>query len=304
MAQAQEKLNLHIAMHPWFAMSHITNFLELANKFAEKGHKISFFLPPKTQPKLASFNHHPHLITFIPVPVPWVDGLPDGAETTHDVPFSARPLLMISMDLTRDAIDSHLARLRPDVVFFDFAEWLPGLARTHGAKSVRFATTFLFAAAYFLVRPRNLPDGCTPKEEDFMHPPPGFPVQGIGLAAHDARVVVKAIEMEFGGVMNLFERSKIAFKECDAMGYKTCREMEGSFVEFVAKHSDKPLLLAGPMLPRPPDSRLDEDIDEWLKGFGHGGVVYCALGSESVLQEDQFQELAIGLELTGIFGLW
>jgi len=289
-------------MHPWFDVGHITNFLQLATKLAEKGHKISFFLPPKTQPKVASLNHHPHLITFVPVLVPCVDGLPDGAETTHDVPVLDRPLLMAAMDLTRDTIDSHLARLRPDVVFFDFADWLPGLARKHRAKSVRFASTFLFIAAYFLAEPRNVPDGCTPKEEDLMQAPPGFPAQGVGLAAHEARPVVKAFEMEFGGGMTLLERLTVAYKECDASAYKTCREMEGPFVEFVAKHSNKPLLLAGPVLPSHSDSRLDKEIEKWLQGFGHGSVIYCALGSEWVLQEDQFQELVLGLELTGIFG--
>lgn len=84
-----------------------------ANKLAEKGNRISFLLPPKTQPMLASLNHHPHLITFIPVPVPRVDGLPDRAEPAHDVPARARPLLMTAMDLTRDTVDSNLARLGP-----------------------------------------------------------------------------------------------------------------------------------------------------------------------------------------------
>jgi len=33
--------------------------------------------------------------------------------------------------------------------------------------------------------------------------------------------------------------------------------------------------------------------------FEEGSVVYCARGSESVLLEEKFQELVLGLELTG-----
>lgn len=129
---------LHVAMYSWFALGHLTSFLQLANKLAKRGHKISFFLPTKTQPKLTPHNHHPHLITFIPIEVPAANGLPSGAETTADVPYEDRSLIMASMDLTQDTIDSFLGQLKPDLVFFDFTEWLPALARKHGAKSVYY----------------------------------------------------------------------------------------------------------------------------------------------------------------------
>ncbi|KAJ8449260.1 hypothetical protein Cgig2_002392 [Carnegiea gigantea] len=293
-----EDKSLHIAMYPWFAMGHITPFLHLANKLAEKGHKITFFLPLKTQPKLASLNHHPHLITFIPVPVPRVDGLPEWAETTNDVPPQDRPLIMIAMDSTRDTIDSHLAQLKPDLVFFDFAHWLPGLARKYQAKSVFYCASFMMPAVYFFPQARNKPINYALEEEDLVHPPPGFP-DGIRLAAHEARAMAHALKLDFGGEMTWAERSMVAYKECDAIAIKTCREIEGPLCEFATMLVNKPVFLAGPSLPGHPNSRLDEDIDGWLKGFGHATVIYCALGSECTLEKDQFQELVLGLELTG-----
>lgn len=131
-----------------------------------------------------------------------------------------------------------------------------------------------------------------------MHPPPGFPGHEIGLAAHEARALARGINMEFGGEMTLLERTRTAFNECDAIGFKTCREMEGAFYEFVAKFVNKPVLLAGPAVPGVPGLSLEYDIDRWLKGFGPGMVVYCALGSECALEKDQFQRLVLGLELS------
>ncbi|KAL9246726.1 hypothetical protein vseg_020224 [Gypsophila vaccaria] len=61
----------------------------------------------------------------------------------------------------------------------------------------------------------------------------------------------------------------------------------------------KPILLVGPVVPETPTSRLDDQFDGWLNGFSQGSVVFCALGSECVLDKNQFQELVHGLELTG-----
>jgi hypothetical protein len=95
---------LHIAMFPWFAMGHITPYLHLSNKLAIRGHKISFFIPKNTLNKVQHLNLHPNLITFVPITVPHVDGLPHNAETTSDVPFSLVPLIATAMDQTEKDI--------------------------------------------------------------------------------------------------------------------------------------------------------------------------------------------------------
>ncbi|PNX79825.1 UDP-glycosyltransferase 79B6-like protein, partial [Trifolium pratense] len=56
----------------------------------------------------------------------------------------------------------------------------------------------------------------------------------------------------------------------------------------------------GPLLPEPTKTTLDEKWAAWLKGFKHGSVIYCAYGSESPLQHNEFEELLLGLELTGL----
>ncbi|KAJ0044713.1 hypothetical protein Pint_04647 [Pistacia integerrima] len=73
-------------MFPWFAIGHMTPFLHLSNKLAEKGHAITFLLPPRAQKHLQHFNLHPNLITFHPLTIPHVDGLPPGAEMAWEDP--------------------------------------------------------------------------------------------------------------------------------------------------------------------------------------------------------------------------
>ncbi|XP_074308060.1 cyanidin 3-O-galactoside 2''-O-xylosyltransferase FGGT1-like [Silene latifolia] len=298
MSEGNEK-SLHIAMCPWFAFGHITSFLHLANKLAERNHKISFLVPSKSEPQLSSHNHHPHLITFIPITLPDVVGLPKGAQTTADVPAIARPLIMTAMDLSQDTIDAHLGRLKPDFIFFDFTEWVPRLARKHHVKSVFYATVYVVTIAYLTPHARNLPINCL-SEEEMVNPPPDFPVPSVKLKPQEARSLSNASEAKFGGGMSLFERLAVAFQECDAICVKSCKEMEGPYCDYFQKHYSKPLLLAGPVIPELPTTKLDKSIDSWLNGFHKDSAIYCALGSECFLRKDQFQELVLGLELTGI----
>ncbi|KAL6142760.1 hypothetical protein ACLB2K_061036 [Fragaria x ananassa] len=105
---SHDRKTLHVAMYPWFAMGHLSPFLHISNKLAERGHRISFFLPQKTQAKLQYYNLHPDFITFYPLTIPHVEGLPEGAETTADVPFPLHTLVVTAMDLTRPQIEKFL----------------------------------------------------------------------------------------------------------------------------------------------------------------------------------------------------
>ncbi|PIA30580.1 hypothetical protein AQUCO_05500113v1 [Aquilegia coerulea] len=219
----------HIVMFPWSAMGHITPYLQLSNKLAERGHKVSFFIAKNTQNKVNHLNLHPHLIHFIPLTVPHVDGLPLGTETMSEVPVTKSPFLFRALDLTQEQVEPTLQNLKPDFIFFDFAYWIPSLAHTLGIKSVYFSV-----------------------------------VSSVG--------------------------------HC----FRACSEMEGQSCEYLKKLYKKEVLLTGPILPEPSDNPLEERWANWLAGFKQGSVVYCAFGSECVLEKNQFQELVLGLEQTGL----
>uniref|UniRef100_A0A7N0UHG0 Uncharacterized protein n=1 Tax=Kalanchoe fedtschenkoi TaxID=63787 RepID=A0A7N0UHG0_KALFE len=86
----------------------------------------------------------------------------------------------------------------------------------------------------------------------------------------------------------------------EAILFKTCREMDGRYLDYIEKVSKKVVMAAGPTLPVPPSTPLKEDLAVWLGKFKPKSVVYCAFGSEWVLCLDQFQELLLGIELTGL----
>nr|AYJ72755.1 UFGT7c [Actinidia chinensis] len=289
----------HIAMYPWFALGHITPFLHLSNKLAKKGHKISFLIPTKTQQKLKPFNLHPDLITFIPVTVPHVDGLPLGTETTYDVPDTLHALVMTAMDRTEKYVEDLLLGLKVDVVFFDLAHWMPSVAKRLGIKSILYCIISSATIGYVMSPSRQL-QGREVTKTDMMVPPLGYPDSSIRLRAHEARAFADMRVMKFGGDTRFCDRIFISFSRCDAMGFKTCREIEGPYCDYLESQFGKPVWLSGPVIPELPTSPLEEKWAKWLGGFRAGSVIYCALGSEWNLKKNQFQELLLGLALTAL----
>ena len=133
-------------MYPWFAFGHMTPCLHLSNELADRGHKITFILPRKAQSQLQHLNLHPTLITFHPLTIPHVDGLPSGAETASDVPNFLHHLLATAMDRTTDQVEAALRALKPDLFLFDFLHLAPALTSKVGIKSIYYSA--VCAAAF------------------------------------------------------------------------------------------------------------------------------------------------------------
>ncbi|KAL6574039.1 hypothetical protein OROHE_001581 [Orobanche hederae] len=279
---------LNIVMYPWFAMGHLTPYLLTANKFAERGHRIFLIVPPKAQTRLSPLNHYPGLVEFRPISIPHVQGLPAHVENTNDVTIQDQHLLRHALDLTQPEIQSLLCGLKPDFIFFDLLHWIPGLARRLQIKSVHYSVVSP-ASMCFLFANGPLTEGG----------PPGFP-SSMKLYKHTQRDF-KFFETtkEIGSGLTMKQRLITAISDSDAIGFRTCEEIEGRYCQFLENKLKKPILLAGPMVPKPQPSALDGNWANWLGLFKPKTVVFCSFGSEAVLSRDQFQELVLGFELTG-----
>nr|GMD01969.1 UDP-glycosyltransferase 79B6 [Ipomoea batatas] len=63
----------------------------------------------------------------------------------------------------------------------------------------------------------------------------------------------------------------------------------------------KRVYCTGPLLPEQPrEEPFDDEIARWLGKFEQNSVIFCVFGSEVTLAKEQFQELVLGLELTGL----
>ncbi|XP_010482808.1 PREDICTED: UDP-glycosyltransferase 79B9 [Camelina sativa] len=276
----------HAFMFPWFAFGHMTPYLHLANKLAENGHRVTFLLPKKAQKQLEHHNLFPESIVFHPLTIPHVDGLPAGAETASDISISLGKFLTAAMDLTRDQVEAAVRDLRPDLIFFDFAYWVAETAKEHRVKSVM----------YFVISANSIAHELVPGGKLGV-PPPGYPSSKVLYCEHDAHALLTfSIFYE-----RLYHRITTGLMNCDFISIRTCKEVEGKFCDYIESQYQRKVLLTGPMLPDPDNSKALEDRwCHWLNRYEPGSVIYCALGSQINLEKDQFQELCLGMELTGL----
>lgn len=136
--------------------------------------------------------------------------------------------------------------------------------------------------------------------EAFLEPPAGFPSSPIKLTKHEARALHEVNNgREFDGATTFVQRMLACLNECDGLGFKSCREIEGKYCDFLERKFKKPVMLAGFVVPEAPTSTLDGKWRKWLDDFDAKSIVYCSFGSEARLRKDQFQEVVLGLELTG-----
>ncbi|KAL4274110.1 hypothetical protein GQ457_13G003830 [Hibiscus cannabinus] len=285
---------LHVAVFPWVAYGHFIPFLHLSNKLAQRGHKISFLLPKGVQPKLESLNQYPSLIQFFPLLLPLVDGLPPGAETTSVVPMNQQKHLAFAVDRTRDQVESIFKVIKPDLVMYDFWFWIPDLARQLGIRPILYVVVSAMSMAY---NTKIVTKETT--AEEVLELPPGYPSSTVRFKAEEAPIVLfKATD--FGSGLTFYQRIRTCMTQSDAIAFRTCREIEGPFCDYVAKGFGKPVLLSGPCLPEIKTEQLDDKWVNWLSQFEPGSVVFCSFGSQSMLQKDEFQELVLGFESCGL----
>ncbi|CAN1157593.1 UDP-glycosyltransferase 79B10 [Linum perenne] len=285
---------IHVAMMPWFAMGHISPFLRLANELASRGHKITFVVPKGIQSKSQSLSHYPNLINFHPLTVPHVDGLPPGAETATDAPFPTVKYLFVAFDRTQDQVKSILAAANPDFVIFDFAHWMPPLARELCIKPISFNIVAAAPTALITLTERMADDG------EFSIPN-GYPASSALIPREKDIAAFKGLSDFFGEVDSASIRVEKGIRESVAMAIWSCREIDGQFTQYLETLYQKPLFLTGPLLQRnrapSPTEEDDQKWEDWMNKFPPKSVIYCAFGSEYTPEKDQFRELLLGFEL-------
>ncbi|XP_058739726.1 putative UDP-rhamnose:rhamnosyltransferase 1 [Vicia villosa] len=284
----QSKKFLHIAVFPWLAFGHISPFFQLSKLIAQKGHKISFISTPRNIKRLPQLP--PTLqpfIKFVELPLPHIDQLPENAEATMDIPTHIVPYLKKAFDGLQQPLTEFLETSTPDCIIYDFAPyWLPPILSKLGVLSIYFSILSAFGMSYgvdFLVRVRESDD-------------------------KDKIITAVYYEPNESGVSDMF-RVKETFFGAEFIAIRTCMEIEGKYVESMENQSKKKVIPVGLL---PPSLEFSEDkkdenwdtILKWLDKYEKKSVVYIAFGSEVILSDEEFTEIAKGLELSCFPFLW
>nr|UXM20062.1 UGT38 [Panax notoginseng] len=308
---AAEGIKLHIVMFPWLAFGHMIPFLELAKLIAHKGHKISFIstpknidrLPKQLPPNLSS------LITFVKLPLPHVQNLPENAEATTDVPFDKVKYLKIAYDGLQQSITEFIQNSTPDLIIFDFvAYWLGPLASKLNISSAYFSI-FPAAALGFTGSAESMMGG------DYRKTPEDFTVLPKWVT-FESTVRFKLFELlrnnagwDNESVSDLY-RMGATIKGCDFVAIRSCYEFEPEWLRLLEDLNEKRFIPVGQLPPTLFESGDDvkdvawREMKGWLDMQVKGRVVYVAFGSEAKLSQTELTEIALGLELSELPFFW
>ncbi|TVT96712.1 hypothetical protein EJB05_58069, partial [Eragrostis curvula] len=296
---------INVVMFPWLAFGHISPFVQLARKLVSTGgFRVTFLTAAGNVTRVEAMLASAAAVTVRALHLPTVPGLPAGAASTAEVSADGAELLKLSLDGARPQVAALLAALRPaaDAVLFDFTTpWVCDVAAPLGVTPLYFNVFSAASIAYLHVPARRRRGVELPSARDLTSAPAGFPPGSAALATLPA---YQAAELTYGyasfhGMPCVYERFVASMERSAGSVMKTCAEMEGSYISYVsAQFGGKPVLLAGPVVPEPPQGELDERWSTWLSSFPDNAVVFASFGSETFLPVPAATELLLGLEAT------
>ncbi|GMN61347.1 hypothetical protein TIFTF001_030435 [Ficus carica] len=308
----QNQNALHIVMFPWLAHGHIMPYFELSKFLAQKGHKISFVSTPKNLNRLTNLipQNLAHHITLVSLPLPHVDGLPQGAESTSELPIDKVPFLKKANDRLQLGITQFLEDSN-DVnwIIHDFAcHWLSQAVSHMRIKLVGF-TVFNATTFSFLGSPSDILGGtCRQRPEDYTVVPSWMefiPSNGIAYKLHEITNHWNCMDPEVSDL----QRWAMVVEGCHAVIIRSCPEFEPHTLNLLRKLYQKTVIPIGLLPPHLGDDNSQgderwESLKRWLDNKEENSVVYIALGTELSLSQELMHELAHGLEKSGLPFFW
>ncbi|KAL4361921.1 hypothetical protein GQ457_04G033170 [Hibiscus cannabinus] len=302
----------HVLVVPYPAQGHVIPFMELSRYLAKQGIKISFLN--------TEFNHKRVIHAFgknvddsglfrlVSVP----DGLEDG-EDRNQVGKLIESLCRVMPRQLKDLIHKLNASDDDDKISCVLADVTLGLALDVGAE-LGIPTAALWPASMlqlvFILRiQKHIDEGLidengTPLLKDKM-----FQLSPTTPAIHPTNLVWLNLDTSLSTQKTAFDflrQNNKAVETADWILCNSCLELEPEGFNLFPK-----ILPIGPLSAANRLGNLsgnfwpeDPTCMQWLDQQPPGSVIYVAFGSYTVFDQIQFQELALGLELTNRPFLW
>ncbi|KAH7839624.1 hypothetical protein Vadar_006455 [Vaccinium darrowii] len=93
-------------------------------------------------------------------------------------------------------------------------------------------------------------------------------------------------------------------KSCKMILFNTFKELEGKYLDYLPLLLDKKIVSVGPVVQEIVDENKDSKILQWLKTKDELSSVFVSFASENFLSKEEWEELAHGLELSGVNFIW
>ncbi|KAG5533081.1 hypothetical protein RHGRI_027345 [Rhododendron griersonianum] len=284
-------------MLPWLAQGHITPFLELAKKLSTKDFHIYLCSTPIILTSIQNRITKTQSLSIQLIPLhllPTSPELPPHHHTTNGLPPHLLPTLINAFDSASPEFSKLVQTLRPDLVIYDFLQpWAPTIASEYNIPAVEFVTTGAAVVSFFSFLAFKKPDVELPFPElqplllgSFRNAQPNRPVDDGG-----------------GGKQTpMLECMK---KSSKMILFNTFRELEGKYLDYLPISIEKKMVPIGPLVHETDhEENKDSAIMQWLGTKDELSTVFVSFGSDSFLSEEEREEIANGLELSGVNFVW
>lgn len=293
-----------ILMFPWLAHGHIFPYLELAKRLLNKRNfHIYLCSTPINFDSINTFLDRNKLdsrsIQLVQLDLQPSDRLPPHYHTTKNLPSSLVLDLLEALQTTKSSFSHMVATLKPDLVIYDiFQPWAAKIASSESIPAVHFSI-YAAASMAFTHHHYTRPDT---KNHDFPFP------ELCCYQDHERKNLDDLIQFLH---KNIFEEDKDSIfvnnrLSSEIVLQKTCRGLEGKYVDYVSSACNKRSVPVGPLVTdaRDQSDHADSDIMQWLSKRDRGSTVYISFGSECFLSDEEIGEIAKSLELCEVDFIW
>ncbi|KAK9187341.1 hypothetical protein WN944_018733 [Citrus x changshan-huyou] len=269
--------NYSVLMFPWLAHGHAFPFLELAKKLAKRSNfHICFCSTPSILNSIKQLDKFSLSIQLIELHLPSLPELPPQYHTTKGLPPHLMPTLKEAFDMASPSFFNILKNLSPDLLIYDLIQpWAPALASSLNIPVVYFLVSSAATSAFMFhaIKKNSLGDANDDDEE--------FPSSSIFI--HDYYMKPFFSNMSF-------------------------RELEGKYIDYLSDLIKKKVVPVDPLVQDPVEEDDHEkgvmEIIQWLDKKERSSTVFVSFGSEYFLSKEEMEDIALGLELSGVNFIW
>ncbi|XP_059628415.1 UDP-glucosyltransferase 29-like [Cornus florida] len=285
--------SISVLMLPWLAHGHISPFLELAKRLADRNFHIYFCSTPINLSSIRKRlpEKYSHLIQLVELHLPSMPELPPHYHTTNGLPTHLMPTLKDAFEMASPTFSNILRTLNPDLVIYDYnQQWAPAISSSLDIPAVQFQPTgaVMASLAFHMLDKRG---------ENY--PFPEIPLRNF--ESLKPRQSPESSENDSKEIDRFLEATK---RSCNIILIKTFTEIEGKYIEYLSKLTGKKTVPVGPLVEEPVNENEHTEIIQWLDMKEESSAVFVSFGSECFVSKEEMEEVARGVELSKVNFIW
>ncbi|XP_073022431.1 beta-D-glucosyl crocetin beta-1,6-glucosyltransferase-like [Primulina eburnea] len=278
-----------ILMFPWLAHGHISPFAELAKRLIHRNFRVFLCSTPVNLEPIRKSIEEPSL-EFVDLHLSSTE-LPKKYHTTKNLPTHLMPTLKTALIDSKENFRNVLKIVKPDILVYDFMQpWASAMASEEGISSI---VLFPCGAA------------CTSCIVHYTNQPEmEFPFESLRLSE---------TEREKSEIINTVTKSDDNKDEslrffggpsASVIMVNSSNKLEGKYISYLSKLVKKEVVPVGFLIKEPVQKSDDFMFVDWLSKKNTKSVVFVSFGSEYFLTKEEIEEVALGLEISGVSFIW